>query len=210
MILAIIKHPLHLFFPTTLTSAVQNADIHTVMDKKIYSVCPNEKCFALHNVGEQNCNSTIFGRLCGTSLGYRRRLSHGRQKWTAYKKFQFVAPSTWLKKFYTSEEFVSLLEYPSVRSDSILKDVKDGHIWQKFASQGFFDSKFNLALMLNVDWFRPFKRSEYKVAAIMMTVLNLPREERYKKKWTIMAGIYVYNNRWAPIEMTLNRIIIIM
>ena len=45
----------HLIFPTTLPSAVQNADIGTVMDKNIYSVCPNEKCF---DVGEQNCNST--------------------------------------------------------------------------------------------------------------------------------------------------------
>ena len=40
--------------------------------------------------------------------------------------------------------------------------------------------------MLNVDWFRPFKRSNYKVAAIMLTVLNLPREERSKKRWTII------------------------
>ena len=95
-----------------------------------------------------------------------------------------------------------------------------GHIWQKFASQGFFDSKFNLALMLNVDWFRPFKRSEYKVAAITMTVLNLPREERYKKKWTIIAGIYICTimdgHQYNKIEMnvkdkyTLHRIIIII
>ena len=62
-------------------------------------------------------------------------------------------------------------------------------------SDSILNSKFNLALMLNVDWFRPFKRSEYKVAAIMMTVLNLPLEERYKKKWTIIAGIYIYVTR---------------
>ena len=59
-----------------------------------------------------------------------------------------------------------------MRSDSILKDVKDGHIWQKFASQGFFDSKFNLALMLNVDWFRPF---------IMMTVPICPGKRDIRK-----------------------------
>ena len=46
-----------------------------------------------------------------------------------------------------------------------------------------------LGLMLNVDWFRPFKHSEYKVAAIMLTILNLPREERFKKKWTILVGM---------------------
>ena len=29
----------------------------------------------------------------------------------------------------------------------------------------------NIGLLLNVDWFKPFKRSEYKVSAIMMGVL---------------------------------------
>ena len=61
-------------------------------------------------------------------------------------------------------------------------------IWKEFESSGFFSSLYNFGLMLNVDWFRPFKRSEYKVAAIMLTVLDLPREERFKKQWTILAG----------------------
>ena len=37
--------------------------------------------------------------------------------------------------------------------------------------------------------FKPFKRSEYKVSAIMMTVLNLPREVRFRKKWTMVLGV---------------------
>ena len=41
---------------------------------------------------------------------------------------------------------------------------------------------------MNVDWYRPFKRDEYKVAGIFLSVVNLPREERLKKKWTILAG----------------------
>ena len=53
-----------------------------------------------------------------------------RQKWTAYKKFQFVAPSTWLKKFCFTTRV------PKCEERLHFKDVKDGHIWQKFASQG--------------------------------------------------------------------------
>ena len=45
---------------------------------------------------------------------------------------------------------------------------------------------------MNVDWHKPFKNKEYKVAGICLTVLNLPREERNKKKWTILAGMTVY------------------
>ena len=40
-----------------------------------------------------------------------------------------------------------------------------------------------------MDWFKPFKRSEYKVAALMLSVLNLPRRERFRKKWTMIVGI---------------------
>ena len=32
-------------------------------------------------------------------------------------------------------------------------------------------------------------RSEYKISAIMMTVLNLPREVRFRKEWTIVLGV---------------------
>ena len=47
----------------------------------------------------------------------------------------------------------------------------------------------NIGLLLNVDWFKPFKHSQYKVSAIMMTVLNLPRSKRFKSKWTMILGV---------------------
>ena len=40
-----------------------------------------------------------------------------------------------------------------------------------------------------MDWLKPFKQSEYKVAALMLSVLNLPRRERFRKKWTMIVGI---------------------
>ena len=41
--------------------------------------------------------------------------------------------------------------------------------------------RHQLGLMMNVDWHKPFKHKEYKVAGIFLTLLNLPREERNKK-----------------------------
>ena len=40
----------------------------------------------------------------------------------------------------------------------------------------FLNNKNNLGLLINVDWFKPFKRSDYKVAALMLTVLTSPRK----------------------------------
>ena len=74
-------------------------------------------------------------------------------------------------------------------ANDVIEDVQDGEIWKEFAKSNYFDSKYNLALMLNVDWFRPFKRSNYKVAAIMLTVCffvvffctKLVRKKKQKK-----------------------------
>lgn len=43
--------------------------------------------------------------------------------------------------------------------------------------------------MLNVDWFQPFKHTKYSVGAIYVTILNLPRVERFKKKNVILVGL---------------------
>ena len=47
----------------------------------------------------------------------------------------------------------------------------------------------DIGLLLNVDWFKPLKHSEYKVSASMMTVLNLPRSEHFKSKWTMILDV---------------------
>lgn len=192
MLLNIISHPLSLLFPKTLNGAIRTAepDFNNKMKKILYVVCPKERCNALFEVGQKNCSHTSFGRVCGSALGYERHLAFGKKKWTPFKNFQFIPPTTWLKKMFTCKEFVSHLEHSSGSThSSILKDIKDGRVWKDFSTQGFFVNNHNLGLMMNVDWFKPFKRSEYKVAAIMISVLNLPREERFKKKWTMIAGM---------------------
>ena len=90
---------------------------------------------------------------------------------------------------YQSSEFLDLIELWKTKPDSnLMEDVYDGKLWNDMNSHGLFTDN-NIGLMLNVDWFKPLKHSEHKVAAIMLTVLNLPREERFKKRWTIVAGI---------------------
>ena len=71
----------------------------------------------------------------------------------------------------------------------VLSDVYDCRVWKEFESKGYFRSKFNLALTLNVDWFRPFKRSFYSIGVLYFVVNNLPRELRYKEENVILAGV---------------------
>lgn len=46
-----------------------------------------------------------------------------------------------------------------------------------------------MALMMNIDWYQPYKFSEYSVGVIYMVVLNLPREERFKEENLIIVGL---------------------
>ena len=64
-------------------------------------------------------------------------------------------------------------------------DVYDGAVW-KFLLDG---DVFTIALLLNVDWFQPYKHISYSVGAIYLTILNLPRQLRYRRKHTIVVGI---------------------
>lgn len=43
--------------------------------------------------------------------------------------------------------------------------------------------------MLNVDWFSLFKRSKYSVGGVYLTIINLPRKERFKRENVILLGI---------------------
>ncbi len=48
---------------------------------------------------------------------------------------------------------------------------------------------WNLALMMNVDWFQPFKHVQYSVGVIYLTIMNLPRHLRFKCENMITVGI---------------------
>lgn len=76
-------------------------------------------------------------------------------------------------------------------SEYILSDVYNGNIWKDFNGRkyDFFTEQRNFGLMLNVDWFQPFKYSNYSVGAVYLSILNLPREERFKRNNIILVGI---------------------
>ena len=72
------------------------------------------------------------------------------------------------------------------------RDIYDGKIWQEFQDYNgtpFLRSGFNFGLMLNIDWFKPCKHTEYSVGAIYLTVMNLPREVRFRQENVLLIGI---------------------
>ena len=67
-----------------------------------------------------------------------------------------------------------------------------GNVWKDFETYNgvdFLNNVNNLALMMNFDFFQPYKHVKYSVGAIYFTVLNLPRSVRYRCENVILAGI---------------------
>ena len=193
-----IAHPLHNMFPTTLHTLYKVVR-SSKMEKTVFIVCPNDACNQLYNQNEfhlnKSCSNLIFGKQCGCELGYYKHIAFSKEKWIPHKTFYFVPPSQWLKHMFNDETFTKLLSAPKDVSDqdtNEMKDVFDGQMWKDFLmdplepTSSLLCDNNNIGLLLNVDWFKPFKRSEYKVSAIMMTVLNLPRSEHFKTKWTMI------------------------
>ena len=73
------------------------------------------------------------------------------------------------------------------------EDIYDGRVWKEFltrTSTDFLKEKASIGLMLNVDWFSPFKhRRDYSVGALYISIMNLPREERFLKENILLVGI---------------------
>ena len=77
--------------------------------------------------------------------------------------------------------------------DNVLYDVFDGQIWKSFKwNDGnlFFGQERHYGLMMNIDWFQPFKRrTDYSVGVVYFVLMNLLRKERFKLENVIIAGI---------------------
>lgn len=46
-----------------------------------------------------------------------------------------------------------------------------------------------MGLLINVDWFQPYKHVQYSVGAIYIAILNFPRTLRYRRENMILVGV---------------------
>ena len=81
---------------------------------------------------------------------------------------------------------LSLLNHLKTRSipTGMMADVYDGAVWRSFLTidgEEFLSSRYAVGLLINVDWFQPYKHVQYSVGAIYLAVLNFPRRLRYRQ-----------------------------
>lgn len=174
-----------------------------------YVVC--KKCYKLYTL--EDCVLNIEGikqsKLCNHisfpnhKLAYMRRPCNepllkdisetDSPNFVPYKVYCYKTLKSSLEILVNRENFEDKCEMWRKRhtQDSMMQDVYDGNIWKDFNGRkhDFLTQEGNYALMLNVDWFQPFKHTNYSVGAIYISFLNLPREERFKRENIILIGI---------------------
>ena len=202
----VLRHPLHLLFPKTISELEHIANLKVLNKTKIFAVCPNPKCTCLYSIDEisckvngklkaEICKKKLWRKRCNTELSFKKKLSFGRTKMVPYKTYPFLPPSEWIRTFFKEEQFLSLTRDRPEPSKTEYRDIWDGKILQQFLmdpddmTKPLLKDKMNLALLLYLDFFNPFQRAVYSCGAIYMSVLNIPKGKRFKARWSMLIGL---------------------
>ena len=210
---------IHEKMPSSLYKFHQTLLIEKSHFKK-YVVCI--KCFALYDFEESRCKyrgeyisskcsfrkfpnhrSKHLRKQCGQELLKTVKSSSGGKMLFPYKTYCYREIKKSLQNLLQNRDFFSQCNQWRTRdtSEDIYSDVFDGAIWKSFQREGqwYFESSSNLAVMLNVDWFRPYKHiSSISVGGIYLIIMNFPRELRFLKENVILSGIIPSMDREPP------------
>lgn len=132
---------------------------------------------------------------CGQPLMKCIKSVSGKETFYPYKTYCYRSIKQSLKVLLERPQFENDCEKwrDCYQEDNVLGDIYDGKIWKNFSNgsnQLFFAEQRNFGVMLNVDWFQPFKHlSSFSIGGIYLVLLNLPYFMRFKRKNVILIGI---------------------
>ena len=171
-----------------------------------FVVCP--KCHSIYNLDdvlttiENVCTYCEYPqhphracrKPCGSPLVARIKLKDGSLRAYPHKIYCYKSLAESLKLHFSRPGVLLACEKWRQRTipSNALHDIYDGRVWKELMhvnNTPFLAAPNNLGLMLNVDWFNPYKHSPYSVGAVYLVILNLPRSMRFKKENIILVGL---------------------
>lgn len=161
--------------------------IETQQDgEKSPKVCPYIK-FPNHSLAyyRKPCNAPLLKKVC---------LSNGKVEYRPRYVYAYQPIKTSLQRLLNRPGFATKLELwrSRVTLEDQLSDVYDGDVWKDFFSDKygrFLKYKRNYGVMLNFDFFQPYKHVSESYGALYLTLMNLPRSERFKQENVILVSI---------------------
>ncbi len=196
------------FFPNSLHMCKKMLGLSSIDEFKKYVVCPNPECSQLYDINDCyrihrgmkvpiKCTRAIYKRgkfsgRCDTTLLQANVVKNGGV---------YHVP----KKVYCHKDVTSQIEtimkrpgYEKYCRDwkerksvpGTYEDIYDGKVWKEVQDDyGFFANDHDMGLLMNFDFFQPFKNRNKSVGVIYLALLNLPRSIRYHSSNMIVAGI---------------------
>ena len=183
----------------------QNLFSRYVVCRKCYSLYTLKDCIVGHEHNQKSkvCQFKAYPnhphermrQPCQSALLKSVELASGKRFFYPILIYCYIGIQNSLKHIIQQQNFSELCEEwrNSSRDLNCYKDVYDGNVWKEFMDIDkipFLSQPNNLGLMLNMDFFQPFKHVKgYSVGAIYCVILNLPRSIRYLKKNVLLIGL---------------------
>ena len=160
--------------------------ITTIQGEKVSKKCDN--------VAFRNHRQKQHRKPCGQLLLSKVSSPSGEVSFVPFKTYCYKSIKESLKNLLERKGFEEDCEKWRERKtkENVMADVYDGEMWKKFSDPeeyDFFTKKRNYGVMLNVDWFNPYKHVKYSIGAIYLVLMNLPRSERFKPKNILLVGL---------------------
>lgn len=188
-------------------------------DFKIYSMC--SKCYAIYakedctktlldgRVVSQTCSKVSWPRhpqigrwtLCGERLIKKVRGKSGNFFWYPRKVYVYQSLMMALKKFVNNENISDKCDRwrkTCEGASTDFKDIYDRKVWKEFQTydgKPFLKDRNNFALLLNVDWFNPYKHSPGSIGAIYCVFANFPEMKDTKGKMSFYSVLWKVNRK---------------
>ena len=109
--------------------------------------------------------------------------------WYPKKVYVYQSIASSLQKFLNKDNFLKKCNEwrKKVRSEAMshMTDIHDGEIWKEFQTyegKPFLQDQNNMALILNVDWFNPYKHTPGSVGAIILHFCKLAKKRKIQKR----------------------------
>ena len=131
---------------------------------------------------------------CSQPLAKKIRTKTNKIVTRPIKVFCYSSCIQYLQDLFQRPGITDLLNHWRNRNipPGVMADIYDGAVWKSFLDRHnnyFFENKNNLGLLINIDFFQPYKHVRYSVGAIYLAILNFPRHLRYRKENMILLGI---------------------
>ena len=169
-----------------------------------YVVCGN--CYSIYRLSECMKDDKIYPRRCDNLAFPDHRLHHKRIpcnaplfrkvilpqsdfKYYQINSYPFKSLKDALERLLLRPGFARKLEAWRQRKvpNGYMCDIYDGMLWQE--NSDFFSNPRSLGFMLNLDWFQPFEHTTDSIGAMYLSIVNLPRQERFRKENIILLGL---------------------